>query len=128
MLADQQEVMSRIHQVLVREFNSKFSPDLNAQITVSDIYYDLVPFHSLQDELAVGSMNEYEEALLRLLAGHGGFLELESLADRQRVQRHVETRSHDPGLFRDLLNAGVRICSAAEERPPAVEENAASPG
>ena len=42
---------------------------------------------------------------------------MESIADRQRVQRHVDSRNADPGIFRDFLTAGVRICSPAEERP-----------
>ncbi len=117
MMADQQEVLHRFHRVLVREFGSKYSGDLSASLTVADIYYNLVPFRTRHDELGVESMNEYEQALLRLLAGQGGFLEMESIADLQRVQRHVDSRNPDPGVFRDFLPAGVRICSAAEERP-----------
>jgi hypothetical protein len=122
MMADQQEVLHRIHRVLVREAGSRYPGELSASLTVADIYYELVPFQTRQAELGVQSVIEYEQALLRLLAGQGGFLEMESIADRQRVQRHVDSRNPDPGVFRDFLTAGVRICSAAEEMPLAGDE------
>jgi hypothetical protein len=118
MMADQQEALHRFHRVLVREVGSKYLGNPNASLTVQEIYYDLVPFQARHDELGVESMNEYEQTLLRLLAGHGGFLEMESIADRQRVQRHVDSRNSDPGIFREFLTAGVRFCSPVELKEP----------
>jgi predicted RNA-binding Zn-ribbon protein involved in translation (DUF1610 family) len=42
---------------------------------------------------------------------------MESIADREKLQRHLDSPRPDPGLFRDLFAAGVRVCSELEERP-----------
>ena len=122
MMPDQQEVLSRFHQVLVEQSGSRYSRDLSASITVSDIYYDLVPFQDCRDDLGLESVLDYERALIRLLAGQGGFLQMESLADRQKLQRHVDSGRSDPGLLRDYFSAGVCIRSTGEKESPKVEE------
>jgi hypothetical protein len=122
MMPDQQEVLSRFHQVLVETSGSRYSRDRSASLTVYDIYYNLVPFQDWQDELGLESVLDYERALLRLLAGQGGFLEMESLADRQKLQRLVDSGRPDPGLIRDYLSAGVCIRSRGDKESPEVEE------
>ncbi|MCJ7630511.1 MAG: zinc ribbon domain-containing protein [Longimicrobiales bacterium] len=122
MIADHQEVLNRFHRVLVQEFGSRYPRDLSASLTVADIYYDVVPFQTLRDQLGVASISDYEHALLRLLAGQGGVLEMESLADRQKLQRHLDSRKPDAGFFRDLLAAGVRVCPTSEDKPLARDE------
>jgi hypothetical protein len=119
---DGQSVLQRFHSVLVQELGSRAGRNRNTSLTVADIYFDLVPFQSLRRELGVESVFDYERALLQLLAGQGGFLELEYIGDRHKLQRHLESRRSDPDLFRELLPAGVRICSPVEETSSDGEE------
>lgn len=117
MMADQQEVLQRFHSVLAQELDSRRGWNRGASLTVADIYFDLVPFQSLRKKLGVDSVFDYERALLQLLAGQGGFLEMEYIGDRHKLQRQLESGRPDPDLFRELLPAGVRLRSAVEEEP-----------
>jgi hypothetical protein len=117
MMADQQEVLQRFHSVLAQELDSRRGWNRGSSLTVSDIYFDLVPFQSLRKKLGVDSVFDYERALLQLLAGQGGFLEMEYIGDRHKLQRQLESGRPDPDLFRELLPAGVRLRSAVEEEP-----------
>ena len=112
---DGQNVIQRFHSVLVQELGSRAARNRGGSLTVADIYFDLVPFQSLRKELGVDSVFDYERALLQLLAGQGGFLEMEYIGDRHKLQRQLESGRPDPDLFRELLPAGVRICSPLEE-------------
>lgn len=112
---DGQNVLQRFHSVLVHELGSRAGRNRGMSLTVADIYFDLVPFQSLRRELGIDSVFDYERALLHLLAGQGGFLELEYIGDRHKVQRQLELGNPNPDLFRELLPAGVRICSPMEE-------------
>jgi hypothetical protein len=122
MMHDQQEVLDRFRRVLVREVASRFPKKHRASFTVADIYHELVPFQTRGDELGVASVLDYEEALLRLLAGQEGLLELEAIADRHKLQQHLHSRSPGPGLIHDFLAAGVQISLPEEEPSPAEEE------
>lgn len=119
---DGQSVLEQFHSVLVQELGSRAGRDSGVSLTVADIYFDLVPFQTLRKELGVESVFDYERALLRLLAGQGGFLELEYIGDRHKLQRQLASGTPDPDLFRELLPAGVRICSHVEEMPAGIEK------
>jgi hypothetical protein len=126
MMHDQQEVVDRFRRVLVREVSSRYPQKQSASFTVADIYHELVPFQTRGDELGVASVLDYEEALLRLLAGQEGLLELEAIADRHKLQQHLHSRSPGPGLIHDFLAAGVQISLPEEERLPAEEEGSSA--
>jgi hypothetical protein len=114
---DQQEVLSRFHQILVREFGSRAPWDLSASLTVADIFHNLVPFQSRREELGVHTMPEYEHALLRLLAGHGDFLTVESTTTRRRIRDELESANPDMGIYRDFPAADVRLNPDKVEMP-----------
>jgi hypothetical protein len=120
---DPQDVLNRFNKVLVESVGSRYPQAPDVSITVGDIYYDLVPFQTRQSDLGVESILHYEQALLRILAGEGGLLEMESISHRQELQRHLHTGNRDLGLIRDLLNAGVLVrLPANEETSPGGEE------
>jgi hypothetical protein len=112
---------------LAQELGSRQGKNLNSSLTVADIYFDLLPFQTVRKELGVESLFDYERALLRLLAGQGGFLELEYIGDRHKLERQLASGVSDPDFFRELLPAGVRIRSLPEEVPPEKEANGVKP-
>jgi hypothetical protein len=119
---DGQTVLHRFHSVLVQKLGARNPRDLSPSLTLADLYYDLVPFETFRDELGVGTVFEYERALLQLLAGEGGILEMEYIADRQKLQRHLDSPNPDSGAFHDFLASGVRIRPTTEELLPARSE------
>jgi hypothetical protein len=113
MMVDSHELLTRLGEVLIEKIGAQKSNGRNLHLTVQDIYYDLVPFYSYQKELGIDCIFDYERALLRLLAGQGGVVELESLAEKQKLEQHVNSYRIDPAILRDFLTAGVRVCSPA---------------
>jgi hypothetical protein len=109
MLANPQEILDRFGKILARTLGSTNSGNGNSTTTVGDIYYELVPFQACQKELGFQSIMDYERALLRLLAGYGGVLEMESLADKQKLEQHVNSYRVDPFVLRDFFSSGVRV-------------------
>lgn len=121
-----QDVLDRFHQILAREVYSRSSKNPNDPVMVSDICYDLVPFETRRDELGIMTVFEYERALLQLLSGQGGYAEMEYMGDRQRIQRHLDSRNPDSGLYREFLSSAVRIRPLADE-PSSAEDTEENP-
>ncbi|MBT8396111.1 MAG: zinc ribbon domain-containing protein [Gemmatimonadetes bacterium] len=121
-IGDPQEVLERFHEVLVEGLRRRNRPVADQTVSVSDIYYDLAPFGACQRELGVDSIFDYERALLRLLSGQGGYLEVESISDRQKLERETRYGRVDPNVLRDFLHVGVRICAPVETLDPEVQK------
>jgi len=122
MALDQQDALYNFHSLLVREFGSRHPWDLRAPLTVADICHNLVPFEVRGEELGLESLSEYEDTLLRLLNGEGGYLRLDSDFELQKIQHHLDTSSPRTGVHREFLNSGVRLNPVVGERPVRVAE------
>ncbi|MGD2124296.1 MAG: zinc ribbon domain-containing protein [Gemmatimonadota bacterium] len=125
MQTDHTELLTRFDRRLQDQFILRHADEKHLALTVADIYYDLVPFETSQKELGVESVFDYERALLLLLAREGGCLEIESLADRQKLQQKVNQWSPDPGLLRDFLSVGVRVRPSPRQEKPEIPVDAA---
>jgi hypothetical protein len=108
MTFDEREVLRRFHRALVRELQAS-AEDLETPFTVAEIYQNLVPYRTHRDELMVEMNGDYEHALLRLLAGEGDYLTIESRTARQELQDELTSPNPNTGLFRDFAAADVRL-------------------
>lgn len=108
MTVHEQEVLRRFHRALVRELQAS-AEDLEAPFTVAEIYQNLVPYRTHRDELMVEMNGDYEHALLRLLAGEGDYLTIESRTARKELQGELASPNPNTGLFRDFAAADVRL-------------------
>ena len=52
---------------------------------------------------------DYEHALLRLLAGEGDYLTIESRTARQEIREELDSPNPNTGLYRDFAAADVRL-------------------
>lgn len=111
MTFDEQEVLGRFHRALVREIHARNPEDLNAPFSVAEIYQNLVPYRTHRDEIGVEMNADYEHALLRLLAGEGDFLTLESRTARQELLDELDSPNPNTGLYRDFAAADVQLNS-----------------
>ena len=132
------EILSRFHQVLLREISESRPEYLTQPFTVAEIYQNLVPYRSHRDLIGVEMNGDYEDALLRLLAGEGDYLLLDSEVARREIREELEGPNPNTGLFRDFAAADVRLnpdhilTEAGEARGESPyeafeEEDAASP-
>ncbi|MFN2571525.1 MAG: zinc ribbon domain-containing protein [Gemmatimonadales bacterium] len=82
----------------------------------ADIYERLVPYRSNRSQLNVATHQDYEMAVLRLLAGERGYVQLEPDNVREAMQREIATINPDPAYFRTFPDAQVMVNGRAAER------------
>ncbi|MCH7563244.1 MAG: zinc ribbon domain-containing protein [Gemmatimonadetes bacterium] len=109
MTPDTSALLSRFHRALVREIREVRPDYLVEPFTVAEIYQNLVPYRSHRDVIGVEMNGDYEDALLRLLAGEGDYLFLESEMARREIREELQTGNPNTGLFRDFAAADVRL-------------------
>jgi hypothetical protein len=109
MTFDEQAVLARFHRALVRELQAKDPEHIEGPFTVAEIYQNLIPYRTHRDEIGVEMSADYEHALLRLLAGEGDFLTIESRTARQEIREELDSPNPNTGLYRDFAAADVRL-------------------
>jgi hypothetical protein len=109
MTFDEQEVLHRFHRALVREIQAKRPGHIGSPFTVAEIYQNLVPYRTHRNEIGVEMNADYEYALLRLLAGEGDYLSIESKTARQEIREELDSPNPNTGLYRDFAAADVRL-------------------
>jgi double zinc ribbon protein len=82
----------------------------------ADVYERLVPYRSNRSRLNVATHQDYEMAVLRLLAGERHYVQLEPDAVREAMQREIATVNPDPAYFRSFPDAQVMVNGRAAER------------
>jgi hypothetical protein len=97
----------------------------------AEVYERLVPYRSNRSRLNVATHQDYEMAVLRLLAGERGYVQLEPENVREGMQREIAGTNPDPAYFRSFPDAQVMVNGRAAERvlladrayaPPAVAD------
>lgn len=103
------DLAGRLFVALVSEIRTRWPEYLHSRFTVAEIYQNLIPWRSHRNTMDIATSAEYEQALLRLLAGEGDYLALESQAAREEIQAELEARFPNTGLYRDFAAVGVRL-------------------
>src|SRR5690606_31627030 len=109
-------VLESFHRVLVEEITSKRPEYLQGPFTVAEIYQDLVPYSTHRDRIGVDINGDYEDALIRLLAGEGGYLVLESEHALRDLRRELDTSNPNTGVYREFAAVDVRLDPARAGR------------
>jgi hypothetical protein len=111
------EILDNFFSALVGEIRARKPDYLREPFTVAEIYQNLVPYRTHRDRIGVEMNADYEDALLRLLAGEGDLLVLES--DTARGEIETELRSSNPNtlMYRDYAAAMVRLNPALAVDP-----------
>lgn len=117
--------VGRFHRVLAESIAARTPAYLRKSFTVAEIYQSLAPFRSHRDRLGITRSREYDELLLRLLAGEGGYLVLESEPAREAIRRELERRHRNTEIYREFAAAKVllnpaRIPADLPDAPSAV--------
>lgn len=109
MPAPSARTLERFHRLLVDEIRRNRPRYLSDAFTVAEIYQSLVPYRTHRDRLGVEMNGDYEDALLRLLAGEGGYLTLESDPARERIRRELQHANPNTGIYREFAAVSVRL-------------------
>ena len=108
-MSEMEGVIARFHRTLVEEIRRRRPEYLDEPFTVAEIYQNLVPYGSHRDLIGVEMNGDYEDALLRLLAGEGGFLILESAPALSALREELESANPNTGLYREFAAVDVRL-------------------
>src|SRR5260370_12016266 len=71
----------------------------------AEVYERLVPYRSTRSRLNVATHQDYEMAVLRLLAGERGYVQREPENVREAMQREIATINPEPAYFRSFPDA-----------------------
>ncbi|MGE0160422.1 MAG: zinc ribbon domain-containing protein [Gemmatimonadales bacterium] len=108
-MSSSNHVLERFHQTLLEEIQTHRPEYLTGPFTVAEIYQNLVPYGSHRDRIGVSMNGDYEDALLRLLAGEGGFLILDSEPALRDLREELRTPNPNTGLYREYAAVDVRL-------------------
>lgn len=103
------DVLQSFHEVLVEEIRTKRPDYLTGPFTVAEIYQDLVPYPTHRDRIGVEMNGDYEDALIRLLAGEGGYLVLESEHALRELRSELQSKNPNTGVYREYAAVDVRL-------------------
>lgn len=107
------DVLARFHGTLVEEILARRPEYLHAPFTVAEIYQNLVPYGTHRDRIGVEMNGDYEAALLRLLAGEGGYLVIESDPALRVLREELDSTNPNTGLYREFAAVDVRLNPSA---------------
>jgi len=111
-------LLPRFFHALVEALRERSPSDLERPFTVAEIYQDLVPYRTHRDLLGVEMNGDYEHALLRLLAGEGGYLRLESEHALRDIREELEEKAPNTTVYRDYAAVDVRVDPIALRSAP----------
>lgn len=106
------EILERFHRALVEEIQTQRPEYLTGPFTVAEIYQNLVPYGSHRDRIGVRINGDYEDALVRLLAGEGDYLILESEPALRDLRAELSTANPNTGVYREYAAVDVRLNQA----------------
>jgi hypothetical protein len=120
--------VTRLFRTLVKHLAEHDPRRLSAPFQISELYQSLVPYRLFKSELEFGSIEDYEMAILRLLAGERGLVTLDPDDVQEVLRAEVEAVVPDTGAFRDF--AGARLVLQAEAVRSVLDERSsyAPPG
>jgi len=108
-MSDAAGVLERFHGTLVEEIVHRHPEYLNTPFTIAEIYQNLVPYRTHRDRIGIEMNGDYEHALLRLLAGEGGYLVIDSEPALRALRDEMKASNPNTGIFREFAAVDVRL-------------------
>jgi hypothetical protein len=105
--------VTRLFRFLVRHLAHEMPERLNGPIEIAELYQSLVPYRRFKRELQFDSIEDYEMALLKLLAGTGGYATVDPPDAQEALSVEAEAIAPDPGAFRAFAAARVTLRPAS---------------
>jgi hypothetical protein len=107
--------LDRLLQRLVQRVRAEYAEYMNRPFEVSELYQNIVPYRHHRRELGIETNQDYELALLRLLAGERGYL-LGEASMQDAVKRELASPNPNTALFREFAAARVSLSPEAARR------------
>ena len=108
--------LDRLFERLVSVLASDAPGRLAVPFPAAEVYERLVPYRSNRSILKVATHQDYEMAVLRLLAGERGYASLQPAEVQDALRREVGESNPDTTLFRQFPDAILSLNRLAAER------------
>lgn len=99
----------RLFQGLVEVLAERDPDRLQATFQVAQLYQQILPYRAHRSRLGFATVQDYEAALLGLLAGIGEFAAVEPVEAQETLAAEAASPNPDPGLVREFAGARVRL-------------------
>lgn len=104
--------VERMFRVLVRTLRASNTALLTAPFSVGELHQQILPYRHFRRELGLETNQEYELTLMRLLSGHGDYLDVDERL-RDGLGGELASGSPEPARVREFADAQVSIRPAA---------------
>ena len=98
---------------LVHILSKSDADRLRSPIQVSELYKTIVPYRQHRAALGFATNEDYEMAILRFLAGEGGFASLDPPEVQEALMEEARAINPTPGAFRKFAATKVYLNSGA---------------
>jgi hypothetical protein len=102
------ETVDRMFRVLVRTIRTKHPSYLAEAFTLADLQQQILPYRHFRRDLGLESNQEYELALMQLLAGTKGYLRVDERV-RDEFSKELASSNPNAGRIRDFGDARLRL-------------------
>jgi hypothetical protein len=126
------DAVDRLFRHLVSHLATAAPDHLTKPFQVSELYQRIIPYRTHKRQLAFDSIEDYEMAVLRLLAGEHDYASLEPVDVQTVLAEEIQLPNPTPGAFREYAAATVMLNRDAVRgilnqdeayAPPAVAES-----
>ncbi len=105
--------LDRLFRYLVNHLAASAPEKLQSPFQVSELYQTLIPYRRHRSELKFEAIEDYEMALLRLLAGERGYVAVDPVDAQEAIAAEAESVNPDPAAFRQFAAASVSLKKGA---------------
>ena len=113
MAVERSDDVDRVFRTLVYELADRRPTQLHSSFQVSELYQEILPYRRFRSTLQFDTHEDYEIAVLRLLAGAKGYVLLEPPEAREALAVEAEALNPVPGAFRDFAAARITLSEPA---------------
>lgn len=107
--------LDRLFQRLVHNIRNGHAEYLSVPFTVQELYDTLVPYRHYRRDLGIETNQDYEAAVMRLLAGENGYVRADQ-SMQDRLKEELASQHPDLGAFRDYAETRISLVPNAVQK------------
>ncbi|MGH7467705.1 MAG: zinc ribbon domain-containing protein [Longimicrobiales bacterium] len=98
-----------LHHALVEALLQRQHHGSDQPVTVAEVYQDLIPYRNVRTSVGFALNADYEHALLKLLAGDGGYARVEPAEVQNALRLELKSQNPNVGIFRNYAACDVFV-------------------
>ena len=109
--------LDRVFQRLLQNLKARSPERVDRPFTVAELYEQIIPYRHNRRELGIETNQDYEVAVMRLLAGERGYV-LGDDAMQDALKKELASANPDTGAFREYATTQISIAPDAAQGKP----------